>query len=304
MVMVTNIPEPFKRRYGQLVDDKKAFYKSLGERIPLAFRVNTIKAERKDVVNRFGEYGIEIKQAAFYPDAFTTDDLRVGKTIEHFAGHIYMQEIVSMLPPLVMELPKGGTILDAAAAPGSKTTQISALLNNQGTVIANDISYARIKALVFNMEKLGVMNAIVLNKDVRYINGSYDSILLDAPCSAEGTIHKNWKVLPLWSEERIRILSNIQKQMIIKCFDLLKSGGSLVYATCTFAPEENEEVIQYLLDKREARLEKIRINGLGTSPALEKWGDKKFGPEIQKAVRIWPHHNNTGGFFIAKIWKD
>lgn len=151
------------------------------------------------------------------------------------------------------------------------------------------------------------MNAVVTNQDFRFFkldNHKADFILLDSPCTSEGTVRKEWDVLSEWSERRIIGMCRLQKQLITKGFDMLKRGGSMVYSTCTFAPEENEEVVQYLLDNREgAKVEKIDLKGLKTCPGVEKWGKAEFSGEVKKVCRIWPHHNNTGGFFLAKVRK-
>jgi len=285
-----------------MVDDEKAFFETIEKRMPYAFRINTLKAEKKYVLEGFGKYGICAKSLPFYKDGFVTDDLRVGSTLEHFMGHVYIQEIVSMIPPLLIDL--GQTILDACAAPGSKTTQLAALMKNKGVLVANDIDYNRIKALNSNIERLGVMNTTVMNMNFLNMEGNFDSILLDAPCSAEGTIRKNPDTLSHWSENLILSNSSRQKRMILKAFDMLKEGGNLVYSTCTFGPEENEEVVDYLIKNKDGvTLERISVKGFKTSEGIGEWGKKTYDFDVKKVVRIWPQHNNTGGFFIAKVKK-
>ncbi len=211
-----------------------------------------------------------------------------------------------MLPPLVLKehLHNAKYVLDGCAAPGSKTTQLAAFMENCGTIIANDINYNRIRALKFNIEKTGTLNTIITNLDLRFFPKSeFDIILLDVPCSSEGTIRKNPILLSKWTEKRIPGHANLQQQFILKAFDLLKPGGYLVYSTCTFAPEENEGVINWLLERRPATLEQINIPQMKIENGIPEWDDKKFDPEIIKTVRIWPHHNDTGGFFLAKVRK-
>ncbi|MBN2043299.1 MAG: NOL1/NOP2/sun family putative RNA methylase [Candidatus Aenigmarchaeota archaeon] len=300
--MKTTMNDKFRERISRMVDDQKAFFEVIENNMPYAFRVNTLKAERKQVLERFGKYGIACKQLPFCKDGFVTDDLRVGSTMEHFMGHVYIQEVVSMIPPLMIDL--GRVILDACAAPGSKTTQLAALMENKGVLIANDIDYNRIKALNSNIERLGVLNTTVMNMNLMRMDGEFDSILLDAPCSAEGTIRKNWDTLSHWSEKLVISNSSRQKLLILKAYDMLKEGGNLVYSTCTFGPEENEEVIDHLLEKRDGvTLEKVSVKGFRTSEGVGEWGKKTYDFDIKKVARIWPHHNNTGGFFVAKVTK-
>lgn len=298
------LPKPLRGKLEKLTKEKE-FFECLERPLPRAFRINTLKAERKLVLDNFQKYSIGARKVPWFPDAFVTDSLDVGNTIEHFMGHIYIQELTSMIPVLVLEPKPDSAVLDACAAPGSKTTQLAALMGNTGLIIANDISYMRTKALKFNMEKCGVLNTLITNKDARFFDPGmeFDFVLLDAPCSSEGTIRKNPGAAQHWSEKKIFSHSNLQKQMIVRCFDLLRPGGRMVYSTCTFAPEENEEVVQYLLKKRGAKLEKIELKGFRFRAGIASWGKEEFGKEIQRACRIWPQDNDTGGFFLAKISK-
>jgi NOL1/NOP2/sun family putative RNA methylase len=304
-----NIPQKFRERYEPLVDDPKEFYAALNRPLPKAFRVNTLKAGIAKVKERLEGYGIRAEPVAWYDAAFFTPSDKIGSTLEHFMGHIYIQELVSMLPPMLLkkeiEANPDMTVLDACAAPGSKTTQISALMGNRGLIVANDSAFGRLKIIKHNLEKLGCMNVAVVNHDIRFFKTDmqFDCILLDAPCSSEGTLRKNREIVKRWNENAILSLANLQRQMITRCFDMLKPDGVMVYSTCTFAPEENEGVLDYLLTKRSCSLEKINIDGLRTSETIREWKGKTFAGETAKASRIWPHHNDTGGFFLAKIRK-
>ena len=304
--MKLTIPNKFKERYKYLADDKEAFFSRLVQPLPKSFRVNTLKVSVKEVKKRFADYGIGIKQAPWYSDAFVSEDPEIGLTLEHFLGHIYIQELTSMLPCLVVreELKKARSVLDACAAPGSKTTQMAAIMDNKGMIVANDINYNRIRALKFNIEKVGALNVVITNQDLRFFPESqHDVILVDAPCSAEGTIRKSPEIFSFWSEKKIYGYANLQKQLILKAFDLLTPRGILVYSTCTFAPEENEGVVDYLLKERPATLEQISIPKIKLTPGITEWNGKSFNTEVKKAIRIFPHHNDTDGFFLAKVRK-
>ncbi|MBD3210780.1 NOL1/NOP2/sun family putative RNA methylase [Candidatus Micrarchaeota archaeon] len=304
--MVTGIPKVFRQRYASLVDDPEAFFSCLGSMQPRSFRVNTLKSGRKHVVERFEGYGFEIKQVPWYRDAFVSAEPDVGSTLEHFTGEIYMQELVSMLPPVVLrkDLMKAKNVLDGCAAPGSKATQMAAIMGNMGLIVANDVSYSRIKALKFNQEKTGAANMVITNLDLRnFPQHNFDIVLLDAPCSAEGTIRKSCGISEMWSERHIKKLSSLQKQLIVKAFDLMSPGGLMVYSTCTFAPEENESVVNHLVEKRPARLEEIDVPGFRLSDPLQEWRGETFSEKIKNCIRVWPHHNNTGGFFMARVGK-
>jgi NOL1/NOP2/sun family putative RNA methylase len=300
------IPQRFKDRYCPLVDDPDAFVSCLQSFLPKSFRVNTLKSSAAVIREKFSGYGFKTAQMAWYEDAFTCDSLEVNSTIEHFSGRIYIQELVSMLPPLMLqgELSRSRIVLDACAAPGSKTTQMAALMKNLGTIVANDVAYPRIRALKFNIEKTGTLNTVITNRDLRnFPRVQFDTVLLDAPCSSEGTMRKNGEMFSEWSERTVISSAVQQRQLILKAFELLAPGGSMVYSTCTFAPEENEMILQHLLDNAEAQIVPFSFDGLKTSKPLEEWQGKAFDPRIRNAIRIWPHHNDTGGFFLAKVIK-
>ncbi len=301
------IPERFRERYAPLADDPEAFFSALQRMLPKSFRVNTIKSSREEVEGRFREYGIPLRRMAWYEDAYVSEEPDIGGTLEHFTGAIYFQELVSMLPPLLIrgELGPSPFILDCCAAPGSKTTQLAALMGNRGTLVANDVDYSRIRALKFNLEKTGALNAVITNADLRsFPHTVFDAVILDAPCSAEGTMRKNAELFSIWSEREIRKHASLQKQLILKAYDMLAPGGCMVYSTCTFAPEENEAVVDHLLKSRDgAALEQVSFDGFRSSPAVGEWEGERFDPRVGACARVWPHHNDTGGFFLAKVRK-
>jgi tRNA (cytosine49-C5)-methyltransferase len=300
------IPAEFRSRYESLSDQPEEFFAALLRPLPRSCRVNTLKANVEHVRERFAGYGIPFRPCEWYEHAFSSDDIRIGATLEHFIGAIYIQDLTSMLPPLLIreELKTTTTVLDACAAPGSKTTQLAALMANHGTVVANDLEYERIRALKFNLEKTGALNAVVTNYDLRvFPDCEFDIVLLDAPCTSEGTMRKDRKLFTWWSEKRIPASSHRQKQLILKSFDLLKPGGIMVYSTCTFAPEENEGVINHLLDNRQADLLPIEIANLKMMPGLTSWQGREFDKRLSQTRRILPHFHDTGGFFLAKVQK-
>lgn len=300
------IPNKFIEKYSKLVDNKEEFLSILLNPLPKTFRVNTLKTSIEEVKSRFESYKVKITQLPYYNEAFISEIKNIGETLEHFIGYIYSQEITSMLPALAIkeELKKANFVLDACAAPGSKTTQIAAIMENKGLIIANDRDYIRLKALKFNLERIGVLNAMITNKNLLFFPDiKFDVVLLDAPCSNEGTTRKNPEIFSTWSENYSKNLSHLQKKLILKAYDLLNDDGTMIYSTCTFAPEENEEVINFLLNKTSAKLEKITLPGIKFMHGITKWNNTEFSSELNKTIRILPHHNDTDGFFIAKIRK-
>jgi NOL1/NOP2/sun family putative RNA methylase len=230
----------------------------------------------------------------------------LGKRLEHFLGLIYVQEAASMAPPLVLGPQPGERVLDIAAAPGSKTTQMSAMMSNTGIIIANDPSPTRVRALIGNVDRAGCLNVAVCRLDGlglgRSLTGTCDRVLVDAPCSAEGTIRKSAAMLELWSVDSIMRFPSVQKRLISIGYQSLKPGGVMVYSTCTVAPEENEAVVAWLLQRHpEAELLDIDLPGLAMRPGLDGWEGEAFPTPVQKCRRILPQDNDTEPFFLALV---
>lgn len=293
--------EKFIERYSKLTNFEK-FKEYSTKKQDKSIRVNTLKIK----VSEFKLKDFELKQIPWCKGGFWVFGERtdLGNLIEHGLGYFYIQEASSMVPCLVLNPNENDFVLDIAAAPGSKTTQLAAMMKNNGFIIANDSSYKRIKALGANLQRCGVSNAVVTIMDGMNFKGyNFDKILLDAPCSGTGTIRKSPNTIVEWSPGIVRKLAGIQKRLIKNSFENLKVGGVLVYSTCSVEPEENEGVVSYLLDNFDnAVLEKIKLKIKSSSPILEFEG-YKYNKEVSKCLRIWPQDNKTDGFFVAKIKK-
>ena len=300
-------PDKFIERYKQIIPDLDNFLQILQTPLRQSFRINTIKAIKQEVLSKLAD--IKLEPIPWCDIAFRIiDPINIGERIEHQIGLIYSQEAVSMIPALVLDPKPNDKILDICAAPGSKTTQIAQMMNNTGCIVANDISKKRINALISNIERLGILNTVItmqVGQKLGYYAPEYfDKVLLDAPCSLEGTIRNTPEVLLNWKVTTIRRLAKLQKGLINSAYKCLKPDGVLVYSTCTFAPEENEGVIDYLLKKNpDVSIEPITLNSLKTRPAVLDWGDTHFNDKIKNAIRIYPQDNDTEGFFVAKIHK-
>lgn len=211
---------------------------------------------------------------------------------------------VSIVPCLALNPQKNEKILDMCAAPGSKTFILSFLANNEARIVSNDIDRFRVRRLSHNVNKFH-LSAEVRNLSGRKITEKYDKILLDAPCSGEGMVNKNRKLFKNWSDRRIKILSKKQKKLAEHAFTLLENGGVMVYSTCTFGPEENEAVIDHLLNKfNNAFVEDVDVRNIRYDSGVTEWNAKKFHDDVKKCIRIYPQHNNTGGFFVARVKKE
>ena len=235
----------------------------------------------------------------------------LGRSLEHQLGYYYIQEISSMLPILTLNPKPNETFLDLCSSPGSKTTQLAAKIQNTGTIIANEVNFGRIKILASNLQRCGVSNTIITKKDGIALckefakeNIKFDKILVDAPCSGEGTIRSSPKTLIMWNIKMIKSLSKLQKSLLSSAIEILKPNGEIVYSTCTHAPEENEEVVDFVLNKfkGEIKLETINLP-VKCRPGITNWNNNQLNPEIKKTCRVYPQDNDTEGFFIAKIRK-
>ncbi|MEO0202836.1 MAG: RsmB/NOP family class I SAM-dependent RNA methyltransferase [candidate division WOR-3 bacterium] len=229
-------------------------------------RVNTLKANIQDVYKRLSKKGFILSRIEYINFAFRVEyyPYEIGNTLEHYLGYIYVQEISSMLPAIFLEPKSGEIILDLCSAPGSKTTLISQIMNNKGVIIANDADINRTSALAFNIDRMGCLNVIITQYKgeyfYKYYGNYFDKVLVDAPCSAIGTIHKNKEIIKWWSYKKVNKFSNLQKKLIESGFLCLKENGTLIYSTCTITREENEDVVNYLLRKyKNAKVEKIEL---------------------------------------------
>lgn len=241
----------------------------------------------------------------------------LGRALEHLIGYYYIQELASMLPVIALKPKPNEIILDLCASPGSKTTQLASEMKNTGVIIANEVSLGRIKILASNLERCGVANTIITKKDgislckrIKKYNPElrFDKILVDAPCSGEGTLRSSPKTYLMWNINTIRQLSGIQKKLLESALKILKPNGELVYSTCTHAPEENEGVLNYVLNSEEfkdkIKIEKIPLpKELNFRQGIKKWQDKEYIEDVKYSCRIYPQDSDTEGFFIAKIKK-
>ena len=211
-----------------------------------------------------------------------------------------------MAPPLVLGPQPGERVLDLAAAPGSKTTEMSAMMENTGIIIANDPSPTRVRGLLGNVDRAGCLNVAVCRMDGpslgRTVAGTCDRVLVDAPCSSDGTIRKSPQALAHWSVAAIERFPSIQKRLVLAGYLALRPGGTMVYSTCTVAPEENEAVVAHLLSKQpEAEISEAELPGLAMRPGLREWGREQFPEAVGRCRRILPQDNDTEPFFVALI---
>ena len=299
--------QKFIERYSKLTDFEE-FKKYSLEYQRRSIRVNTLKISVEELKERI-EKNWTLTQIPWCKEGFwikhsETDRRDVGNIPEHALGYFYVQESASMIPPIVLEPKRHEFILDMCASPGSKSSQIAQYMENTGILISNDYKGDRLAALGINMQRMGITNHVITLMEGRQFKGfEFDRILVDAPCSGTGTIRKSFKTLLIWNPDMIKRLASQQRQLIDVAFNNLKSGGIMVYSTCSLEPDEDEAVIDFLLKKYEnAKLERIDLEIKRSEPVLEFEG-KVFDSEIKKCLRIWPQDNDTDGFFVARLRK-
>ena len=216
-----------------------------------------------------------------------------------------------MLSVLAMSPKENEIYLDLCAAPGSKTTQAAAKMNNEGTIVANEMNIGRMRILSSNLERCGITNTLVTRKEgqalckiLKKTKIEFDKILVDAPCSGEGTLRSSPKTYLMWNIKTVKYLSKVQKQLFEEAFKILKLGGEMIYSTCTHSPEENEEVIDTMLKKFGNAIEILPIKlPLKTRNGITKWEEKIYDERVKLSQRLYPQDNNTEGFFLANFRK-
>jgi NOL1/NOP2/sun family putative RNA methylase len=301
--------EKFIERYSKLTD-WDLYKKYALSFLRKSIRVNTLKIGVEECAKRL-QKDWNLEPVLWCKEGFFIEHkggrLDVGNTIEHALGYYYIQEAASMIPPVVLGPQPGEVVLDLAAAPGSKSSQIAQYMENRGVIIANDVKGDRLAALGINLQRIGSHNSLTtLMQGERFANAGimFDRILLDAPCSGTGTIRKSPKTILMWNPDMVRRLAKVQKRLIMTAWKVLKPGGTLVYSTCSHEPEENEGVVSFLLDNvKDAGMLEIDLP-IKRSPAVLEFEGEKYNSEVHNCLRLWPQDNDTEGFFVAGIRKE
>lgn len=315
-----DVLEASLQRYRELVDDWAGFLDACRRPLPLVVWENPL---RRELAGRLAEAagvadddgylaallrarGYVVEPVRWHPGALRVDGLaKPGLTIEHYIGMMHVQEEVSLVPPRVLGARAGERVLDLCAAPGGKTAGIAIGMGDAGTLVANDVRPHRLRALRSNCERLGVTSVVVTPIDgTRYPleAGPFDRILLDVPCSCEGNLRATPGAAGLAQGRVLEGRSGLQATLLGRAWKLLAPGGTLVYSTCTFAPEENEVVLDYVLGD-DAEIVPIGFDGLRFAAGVDRWDGRSLRPDGTNLARFWPHLNDTGGFTVARIRK-
>lgn len=289
-----------------------AFFEANESARPVVIRTNTLRTHRRDLAQALINRGVTLEPVGKWSKVglqVFESNVPLGATPEYLAGHYILQAASSFLPCMALDPQENERVLDMAAAPGGKTTYMAAMMKNTGFIMANDPNKARAKGLIGNIHRLGARNVIVSNYDAREFPkpmGGFDRVLLDAPCSGTGVIAKDPSVKTNKTERDFMQLPHIQKQLLLAAIDSVnhasKTGGYIVYSTCSVTVEENESVVQYALSRRP----NVRLVDSGLAFGKEGFTSfmgKNFDPSVRLTRRYYPHTYNVDGFFVAKFQK-
>ncbi|KAF2841659.1 NOL1/NOP2/sun family putative RNA met [Patellaria atrata CBS 101060] len=289
-----------------------AFFEANETPRPMVIRTNTLKSHRRELAQALINRGVTLEPIGKWSKVglqIFESPVPIGATPEYLAGHYILQAASSFLPVMALAPQEHERILDMAAAPGGKTTYIAALMKNTGCIFANDANKARAKGLIGNIHRLGVKNTIVCNYDALefpHVIRGFDRVLLDAPCSGTGVIAKDASVKTNKTEKDFMRLPHLQKRLLLAAIDSVdhasKTGGYIVYSTCSVTVEENEQVVQYALNKRP----NVKLVSTGLTFGREGYTSymgKTFHPSLKETRRYYPHTYNVDGFFVSKFKK-
>ncbi|MGI0019853.1 MAG: NOL1/NOP2/sun family putative RNA methylase [Nitrososphaera sp.] len=289
-------------RFLQYVPDVEGFLEKM-ERPPTRYiRVNTLKTTREELASRLAAKGFELGDTAIHDVlAVKKAPLPTGATNEYLLGHYYIQDLSSCVAVEALGAAEGQAVLDMAAAPGGKTTYIAQKMKNTGSIVALELVEKRARSMAFNMERLGVSNTCICKLDgLRAAElGSFDRVLLDAPCSCEGVIAKDPARKTSHLPEDVDYCSSRQEKMLKVAIQVARPGGVIVYSTCSFAPEENEAVIDRAVKEFGVSVEPLAHG----SDGMGSFGDANFDSSVRNARRFYPHLHDTTGFFVARLRK-
>ena len=301
-------PRYMIERYLKLfgLNETKELLEANTKKIKKSIRINSIKIDPQVLISRMEKKGFRFSPISWEPQGFyiEKEPYSIGATSEYLQGFYFVQRAASMLPAIVLKPNKNDLILDMCASPGGKLIQIADMINNEGCIIGLDLNRERIKSLRSNISRCGIKNTLIYRMDAAEFPKSgikVDKILLDAPCTGEGIIpfDESRKTSRMYDD--ILLCSQIQLKLIKAAIKCLKKGGTIVYSTCSIAPEENELVINTVL--KENTVEIIDTGLSIGQPGLTEFFNKKLNNKLKKARRFYPHKTNTQGFFICKLKK-
>ena len=275
--------------------------KLLAKPMPKAIRVNTLKIGEEELAARLRDRGFTLEKIPWTRHGYLvkTCPLPLGATPEYLMGYYFIQDPSSMHACEALGPRSRDLVLDMAAAPGGKTTYLAQIMGNQGTVVAIDLSRRRMKSLRSNVSRLGVENVLAVRTNALSVENFglvFDKILLDAPCTGTGTVHRN-REAAIKDRGDVEKCTAVQGALLEAALGVLRDRGVIVYCTCSFLPEENELMVDRLLGRYDLEVEELEHG----EPGLTSWNGRELSPELRKTRRFYPHVHGTQGFFIAKL---
>ncbi len=302
----SNISEYIKTIFGEEFHNN--YEKFVESKYPTKIRLADNLENHETILRSLKNQGIELRKIQHIQNAYEviSGENIIGKTVEHLLGKYYVQSLSSMIPPLVLKPTKDDVVLDLCAAPGSKSTQLSQMMEYAGTLYANEPSLNRVKALVHNLDKMNSVNMSVIKEKGELLSKKFshyfDKILVDAPCSALGVVQKKQEVSNWWSTNSVEKISSLQLRLLISAIKMAKVGAEIVYSTCTLTVEENEYIIDKVLKKYPVQLQKFDLE-IPHKNGFVKVHNFNFDESLNLTKRIIPWEINSEGFFVAKLKK-
>lgn len=298
------LPVFFEESFKDLMDETefKSFKASFDSNRTFGLRINTLKILPEEFL-AFMERDLEPipwAQGFYYPEGES-----FGKHPGYHAGLYYIQEPSAMMPARVLSPKPYEKVLDLCAAPGGKTTDLGSQMQNKGLLVTNDISPKRVKALVKNVELQGLTNTFVVNESPQKLLSVYpeffDKILLDVPCSGEGMFRKDREAVQSYTRFKSSECVSIQREIVDSAYSMLKPGGTIVYSTCTFNPDENERNIEFFINNYDLAVDRLEPIG-GFEPSRSKW-TQSADDSLNGSLRLWPHKAKGEGHFVCRLIK-
>jgi len=290
--------------YSEIIPEFSLFQERLQRPIPTHLRINRLLIEPASLIHLLEEKGIQlIRSSQRYDTLYLAPGLASsGNLLEYFLGYIHPQALTSTIASIALAPRENSYLLDMCAAPGGKSAHCAQIMNNTGLIVSNDLYVNRHISLGHTLSRLGVLNSVVTGYQAQEfpLKQRFDYALADVPCSCEGRFRKT-REESTYREDKGKVkLPDLQKKIILRGFDLLRENGQMLYATCTYNPEENESVVNVLLKERDAELLPIDV-GFDFEPGITEWKDKKYDKRLKNAARFYPHRLDSVGFFMARI---
>ncbi len=296
--------DPLFSRYRPIIPGFSDFLEALHRPLPAHVRVNPLKASPREAEDLAASQGVRLHRSHPTDETLYTaeGERSPGRLLAYFLGCLHPQALTSCLAGRALAPEPGACVLDLCAAPGGKTAHLAAIMANRGLVVANDLHTGRHPALVHNLGRLGVLNAVVTAYQAQEFpkRHRFSRVLADVPCSGEGGYRAGPGQGAPERGPRAGRFPELQRLILERGFDLLEPGGTLVYATCTYNPEENEAVVDHLLRHRDAEVLPFD-SGVASDPGLTVWNEERYDRRLEHARRFYPHRVDSVGFFVARL---